>query len=249
MAKRFTDTDKWKKQLLRSMPTEYKLLWIYICDDCNHAGIWHVDMDVASLRIGEALDHQRAIEVFKDKVVVFDNGFKWYIPDFIEFQYGELNEKNRVHESVIKELNKYDLLKNKGLISPLQGVKDKDKDKDKEEYKPPLKNNWNCKPNSDIHLPLPVSRVTSLIEQVFLTKQTMLLPDTVLRMFAVFKSQKLDGNTFYQSEQEIFKHFSNWLPNQKFSTFKNSEPAEPTDAERREKTRLQLEKYADRPKC
>ena len=53
MAKRFTDTDKWKKTLLKSMPSEYKLLWLYICDDCDHAGIWHVDIQIASLRIGE----------------------------------------------------------------------------------------------------------------------------------------------------------------------------------------------------
>lgn len=135
MAKRFTDTDKWKKSLLKSMPAKYKLLWLYICDDCNHAGIWDVDLEVAGLRIGEEVDKAEAERILADKIVVFDNGEKWFLPSFIEFQYGELNENNRVHESVFKELSKNNLLKNKGLTSPLQGAKDKDKDKDKEKEK------------------------------------------------------------------------------------------------------------------
>ena len=46
MAKRFTDTDKWKKGFIRNLPTKYKLLWLYILDDCNHAGVWETDFAV-----------------------------------------------------------------------------------------------------------------------------------------------------------------------------------------------------------
>lgn len=132
MSKRFTDTDKWKKSLLKSMPAEYKLLWFYICDDCDHAGIWNVDIEVAALRIGEEVTAAKAIEVFGEKIKVFDGGEKWFIPGFIEFQYGELNEKNRVHESILKKLNKYKLLENKPLTSPLQGAKEEDKEEELE---------------------------------------------------------------------------------------------------------------------
>lgn len=133
MAKRLSDTDKWKKPFIRSLETPYKLLWFYILDDCDHAGIWHVDMEVACLRIGENLTINEAIMQFSDKISVIDNGTKWFIRDFIEFQYGELNHKNRVHESVLRILSKYNLLQEiKPLTSPLQGVKDKDKDKDKD---------------------------------------------------------------------------------------------------------------------
>lgn len=145
MAKRFTDTDKWKKSLLKSMPAEYKLLWLYICDDCNHAGIWDVDIEVAALRIGEDLTTEKALYVFGNKIIVFDGGEKWFLPSFIEFQYGELSEKNRVHESVIKELSKYDLLNIKPLASPLQGAKDKDKDKEQDKDKEKDKDSENQK--------------------------------------------------------------------------------------------------------
>jgi hypothetical protein len=127
MAKRFTCTDKWKKPFLRNLDTPYKLLWFYILDDCDHSGVWQVDMEVAEIKVGEKFDIKKALENFEDKVIPFDNGEKWFIPDFIDFQYGKLNPANRAHESVLNLLDKY---KNKGLLSPLERAKDKDKDKD-----------------------------------------------------------------------------------------------------------------------
>jgi len=132
MAKRFSDTDKWKKPFIRSLQAPYKLFWLYILDDCDHAGIWQVDMEIANIKIGETLNTETALSQFGDKITVFDNGEKWFIKDFIDFQYGELNPKNRVHESVINILNKYKI---KPLTSPLQDAMDKDKDKDKYKIK------------------------------------------------------------------------------------------------------------------
>ena len=124
MAKRLSDTDKWKKPFIRSLETPYKLLWFYILDDCDHAGIWQVDMEVACLRIGENLNINDAIMQFSDKISVIDNGTKWFIRDFIDFQYGDLNPKNRVHESVLRILSKYNLLQEiKPLTSPYMGLR------------------------------------------------------------------------------------------------------------------------------
>jgi hypothetical protein len=129
MSKRFTDTEKWKKPFIKNLKGAYKLLWLYIIDDCDHAGVWQVDMDIAQIRIGEKLDKTTAEKLFGEKIEVFDNGEKWFIPSFIDFQYGKLNTKNRVHNSVIDILESY---QNKGLVRGLQGRKDKDKDKDKD---------------------------------------------------------------------------------------------------------------------
>ena len=130
MAKRMTDTDKWKKRFLKDLNYANKLLWLYILDDCNHAGIWDIDLEVASIRIGLEVDFID-LELFKDKIVIFDNNEKVFIPDFIDFQYGELNPNSNVHKSVIALLDKYNL---QGYVKGLQGVqstlKDKDKDKD-----------------------------------------------------------------------------------------------------------------------
>jgi len=136
MAKRFSDTDKWKKPFIRSLEAPYKLLWFYILDDCDHAGIWHVDFDVVTIRIGIDVNANDAIKVFGDKIKVLDNGNKWFIKDFIDFQYGtELNPKNKVHASAIDILKKNNVYDFKGLPSPLDEAKDKDKYKDKDKDK------------------------------------------------------------------------------------------------------------------
>lgn len=129
VAKRFTDTDKWKKPFVRALEAPYKLLWLYILDDCDMAGIWQVDFEVARIRTGQELNYESALRLFGDRIKPIDK-FKWFIPDFITFQYGNLSENNRMHVSVIQILKKYNL-----YLSPLQGAtegaKDKDKDKDK----------------------------------------------------------------------------------------------------------------------
>ena len=130
MAKRMTDTDKWKKRFVRELTPEHKLLWFYILDDCNHAGIWEVDIEVASIRVGHELIYDTLPKSFLDKIVIFDNGDKWFIPDFIEFQYGELNPNSNVHKSVISLLDRYNLewyLKGSQAVPAPNIVKDKAK--------------------------------------------------------------------------------------------------------------------------
>lgn len=150
MAKRMTDTDKWKKGFFRSLPGAYKLLWQYLCDECDHAGIWEVDREIAQIKIGidMQIDWDIALELFQTKVLVFAHGEKWFIPSFITFQYKELKGTDRATNSVVTQLKKYNLISDdleiikinyiapsKGLTSPKLGCKDKDKDKDIEEDK------------------------------------------------------------------------------------------------------------------
>lgn len=143
MSKRFTDTDKWKKKFIRELAAPYKLLWLYILDECDHAGVWIVDFEVAKIRLDENVFEDEALKCFSEKILPIDEGEKWLILDFIEFQYGVLNEENRAHKAVIKLLRKYNLwhdvdksiIKNKPLTSPLQGAKDKDKDKEQDKDK------------------------------------------------------------------------------------------------------------------
>jgi hypothetical protein len=142
MAKRFIDTDVFKKQFLRELKPAFKLFWFYITTDCNHAGICECDFDVAAIRTGQKIDPAAARKLFREKIIELDGGSKWFIPSFIEFQYGQLSEKNRAHTHVIAILRKYGLVDeflhltkegpSKPLTSPLQGAKDMDKEKEKE---------------------------------------------------------------------------------------------------------------------
>lgn len=136
MAKRFTDTDKYKKPFIRGLQGAYKLFWDYLYHSCDHAGIWIVDFEIAQIYLGQDMqvNKQDAIKYFnntEERIVEIDET-KWFIPSFIEFQYGELNEENRAHNSVLQILRKHSLIDSKGHIRGLQGRKDKDKDKDKD---------------------------------------------------------------------------------------------------------------------
>src|SRR5687768_5350570 len=130
MAKRFTDTDKYRKPFFRGLRGAYKLLWDYLYHNCDNAGIWIKDFEIAQTYIGSdmIITEEEALNFFGDRVTVFDNGAKWFLPSFIEFQYDctveQLNPKNNAHLSVIKKL------KREGLISPSGGAQDKYKDKD-----------------------------------------------------------------------------------------------------------------------
>lgn len=116
MSKRYTDTEIFRKQFFRDLPPAYKLLWQYICLDCDHAGIWRVEWDVAQIRVGVNLpiEQEEALRLFNAgrggegqepaRVVVIDCGKKWFIQEFVYFQYGELDPVNRVHLSVLNIL-------------------------------------------------------------------------------------------------------------------------------------------------
>ena len=135
MAKRFTDSEKYKKPFHRGLQGAYKLLWDFICHDCDHAGIWHIDFEIAQIYIGSDMpvNETDALKYFNEgeKRIEILPGGKWFIRPFIEFQYGTLNPDNRVHLSILNILKKNKI---KPLISPLLGAKDKDKDKDKGVY-------------------------------------------------------------------------------------------------------------------
>lgn len=131
IAKRLSDTQRFEKAFYKSLPGPYKLLWDYLCANCDNAGIWIRDFEVAQIRVGKdmPITERLAIELFKGRIVVFDNGNKWFVPSFIEFQYDctaeELKTTNNAHLSVIKKLKK------EGLIGvPKRGALDKEKDKD-----------------------------------------------------------------------------------------------------------------------
>ena len=115
MAKRFTDTEKWKKGFIRSLTPSYKLLWLYMIDDCDNAGVWQVEVEVASIRIGVKLNEKEALKLFGDAVISFDSGTKWFIKEFVKFQQGvnhiaELNSNSNPHKSILRLVEQYKLL-------------------------------------------------------------------------------------------------------------------------------------------
>lgn len=69
--------------------------------------------------------------------------------------------------------------------------------------------------NSDFQ-DLPEHFYKSIIEQMFIFKQKRIDEDTIYKLWEAFKLEKLTGVTWYNSEDEVYKHFSNWIKSQKF---------------------------------
>lgn len=139
MAKRLTNTDKWKTAFFRNLPPQYQLLWLYIHDDCDFCGIWIVDFEIAAIRIA-GVTEEKASELFKDEIQILAGG-DWFLPSFIEAQYGDYSEKNSIHRKVSLNLgNKGAVYKmytsqNHTVSTVVNTVQDKDKDKDKDGIK------------------------------------------------------------------------------------------------------------------
>lgn len=223
MAKRHTDTDKWKKEFLRSLPAEYKLFWLYLTDECDHAGIWHVELSVAEDRLGMKLSLKKMQGLAGDRIVAFDNESKWFLPDFISFQYGELDGNNRVHKSVIERLEKYGLIEpltnsHKTLTRPLQGCKDKHKDKEKDNkggmgenlaFESIDENGWKQMPkHTDLSLP-PDDIMTSIHGMQYQRGNTTISKDDIIFYWDAWVVKEIRGDKIYHSKEEVYRFFCN----------------------------------------
>lgn len=163
MAKRFGDTDIWKKQRwFRKLSPNYKLAFLYIKDQCDHAGIWNIECTdlVEDLGINEfnladfvsacntEYDKNTGERTLKERIRILDKGYVW-VTGFIQFQYkgkeGLVNPYAAPVKTALQILIGYRLLEeaiNKGYITLTEGLadlpegyltpKEKDKDKDKD---------------------------------------------------------------------------------------------------------------------
>jgi hypothetical protein len=105
MANRFTDTEKWKDEWFLSLEPTMKILWLYICDSCDFAGVWKVNFTLASFSVGTILDKQSALNALGDRVKVINDN-KWHIPKFIYFQQkGFLSPTNNAHKGILRLLD------------------------------------------------------------------------------------------------------------------------------------------------
>lgn len=105
--KRFTETTKWRDVWHRRLTTTQKCLWSYLCDICDHAGIFEFDEEVCSFDISAKVKLSD-LESLGDRVRhLYEK--KWIIVKFIQFQYGKLSPECKPHKPVYAALEKHDL--------------------------------------------------------------------------------------------------------------------------------------------
>lgn len=253
MAKRFTETEKWNKKFIRSLPPNYKLFFLFLLDECSVAGIWDVDIDVAQLKCGVEIIEEDALQFFAKKVLVIDDGKKWFIPDFVEFQYGGLNPNNRAHQKAINQLKKFALLDEnffvkKGLcevgVAPMVMVMVKEEDKEVVEEKDAAPNFGSPVAQVSMMALLNVEDcLTNYINNNSYAKTRELLcmknylsPEMLFEWASAFTRELISRGDLGKTMQDFVSHFNNWLNLQD----KNKNPKKLYDEQRDPKTGKEL---------
>lgn len=132
MAKRLTDTEKWNDDWFISLDNDYRIIWQWLLDNCNHAGICKRSMKLLNMMCNTNITEDELVLAMDKRLIVIDND--WFIPKFLKFQYTGLQSNKPVIVSVVKELEKngYDKLIPESFGNDYVIIKDKSKDKDKE---------------------------------------------------------------------------------------------------------------------
>ena len=153
MAKRFTDTEKWKDEWYLSLSNDNRIIWQYLLDNCSIAGIMKKNFKLLNFCCNVNVGEKELLEIFDGRLI--DCGDFYFIPKFLIFQYPNGLDSNKPAViSVKNELKIKGLLKNyyrminKPLHNDYQIIKDKDKDIDKDkdtdkDIKAEFENFWN----------------------------------------------------------------------------------------------------------
>ena len=213
MAKRFMDNSIFEKQWFRELPVRLKIVWFYLINKCDHAGILNdLDVGLLSYQIGDNYTIDEILEAFNDNIEqIGDN--KFYLTKFCKFQYGELNPNVKVHKSVIKLLDKHNI----ELANPLVSVKDKDKDKAK-----------------DIN-----TKKEEFAKRVEKEVFDMQIDPAMIKEFIEYWTEHNDGGHVLRYEQQsifnVRKRMSTWVKNsKKFNSNMKFQSASDEDIKKRE---------------
>lgn len=107
MAKRFTDTEKWKKEWFQGLTVLEKLLWVYICDNCDQSGVFEMNLRMISFLLG--LDIKLSdFDKLMHQIEKLESG-KYWIRDFISFQNGTLSKASPAHKPIFDLINRHSL--------------------------------------------------------------------------------------------------------------------------------------------
>lgn len=101
--KRFTETTKWEDPWYMELPSKFKLLWSFICDKCDCAGVWKLNLRLASVQIGEKYTFAEVEKVFAGRFVMLDEERFWVVK-FVQFQCGTLSENCPAHKPIFQKL-------------------------------------------------------------------------------------------------------------------------------------------------
>ena len=109
MAYRFTDTGKWSDSWFIELSPTAKLLFMYICDNCDVAGFFEISPRKIAFDTGiDTRGLQEALKELARGLIYSHDGTIVFLKNFVKHQKNiPLNHANKAHRGVIKRLKLY----------------------------------------------------------------------------------------------------------------------------------------------
>lgn len=79
--KRITYTEKWNDSWFLNLPSDMKLIWVYLCDKCDAGRTWNPDIELAEYETGIQWNENAVFLTLGNHIKKLDDG-RWMI--FIE---------------------------------------------------------------------------------------------------------------------------------------------------------------------
>ena len=120
MAKRFTDNEKWQDNWFTDLTNDQKIIWIYLLDHCDNAGLWKVNIKNLNYFCSTNISVEEVIFIFKNRLTQVKEDL-FLINKFCLFQYGAdfLRSKNKAVISAINKLIQVEVINEvNGIYTP-----------------------------------------------------------------------------------------------------------------------------------
>lgn len=145
MARRMTETEKWKDPWFSNLTNDERIAWLYLLDDCDNAGVWQFNLRALNFNCNTNFTEEELLLIFSERFVKISSD-RFFIPKFLYHQYGVnfLEKNSKPILSAIDKLKKYNLVEENSngkltltipLTNPYLTTKDQEQDKVKEQEK------------------------------------------------------------------------------------------------------------------
>lgn len=124
MAYRFTNTDKWNDSWFSELKPLAKLLFMYLCDQCDIAGFLELNVKKITFDLGcDKQGMEKAMKEIGDRLAWSEDGRFIYVKNFLKHQRNlPLSDHNKAHIPIKRIINEnIDKFKISSIDALLQG--------------------------------------------------------------------------------------------------------------------------------
>ena len=82
-----SETEKWKDPWFSNLENDWKLIWLYLLDDCSHAGIYQINIPLLNFHCRTSITLEDLLVKFHNRLIQISDD-TIFIHKFIIYQYG-----------------------------------------------------------------------------------------------------------------------------------------------------------------